>query len=106
MKVSYCIEYQQAMRFHQRLEAFQQQMRPVNTLLTINLEQLGCAEIECSRYLQASLQRLRKNILRRGCPWSLVWVLENKPVVGVHAHILIHRNQTSSGITGISEGKF
>lgn len=66
--------------------------KPVNTLTTVNLEQLGIPPVECATYLRKSLQKLRKLIERRDCPWCVAWVLENSPMNGVHVHILIHRN--------------
>ncbi|MEX1036895.1 MAG: hypothetical protein WDZ54_13165 [Sneathiella sp.] len=64
----------------------------MNTLTTVNLERLGIAPPECSSYLRKSLQKLRKLIERRDCPWCVAWVLENSLTNGIHAHILIHRN--------------
>ncbi|MAL79116.1 MAG: hypothetical protein CMN55_08395 [Sneathiella sp.] len=92
MKVSHYIHYPEACRFLVAVEQSQLAGRPVNTLTTVNLEQLGIPPVECSHYLRYSLQKLRKLFERQGCPWCVAWVLENSKRNGVHAHILIHRN--------------
>ncbi|MZR23893.1 hypothetical protein GQF03_16270 [Sneathiella chungangensis] len=92
MKVSHYIHYPEACRFLGAVEQSQLMGRPVNTLTTVNLEQLGIPPEDCSCQLRYSLQKLRKLFDRRGCPWCVAWVLENSDRNGVHTHILIHRN--------------
>ncbi|MZR29628.1 hypothetical protein [Sneathiella litorea] len=92
MKVSHYIHYPEASRFLKAARESKKLGKPVNTLTTVNLEQLGIPPMECSNYLRNSLQKLRKLFERRECPWFVVWVLENSDRNGIHAHILIHRN--------------
>lgn len=92
MKATHYIHYPDAYRFLETARQSKSLGKPVNTLTTVNLEQLGISPTHCSSYLRNSLKKLRKLFERRDCPWCVVWVLENSPRVGVHAHFLIHRN--------------
>ncbi|NVK19764.1 MAG: hypothetical protein HWE30_13780 [Methylocystaceae bacterium] len=90
MKLTTYIQYTEAIKY---MEAVERAPYTLNTLVTINIEMLGVPAKNCSAYLRESLQRLKKLLARRECPWSAVWVLENSLKSKVHAHVIIHRNE-------------
>lgn len=94
MRASTYIQYNEALKYREAVYQSTANGTPLNTFLTVNLEQLGTSPKKCSAQLRTSLQKLRKYLTRRGCQWYAVWVLEHSPKSKTHAHIIIHRNET------------
>ncbi|MEK7800977.1 MAG: hypothetical protein AAB276_00860 [Pseudomonadota bacterium] len=62
--------------------------KPLNRFITIHMKDLK--EKTAQACLSNVMEKTRKWLQRNGYEHAYIWTLENGPVKGIHAHILIH----------------
>ncbi|MBL8577692.1 MAG: hypothetical protein JNK47_10730 [Mesorhizobium sp.] len=67
------------------------QSQVLNVHVTIAWSTVGViAEAEVAQANEEFLERMRKRLSDLGVPHAWIWVLERKPTIGLHTHILAH----------------
>lgn len=94
MRVSSYIQYPEALGLLEARRRSEELGMPLNCWITLHLESVGIAPNLASLHFRQGLSRLQKYHKRQGLPFCALWVLESKNIVGVHAHVLVHRPRT------------
>lgn len=86
------IEHHEATKFKAGMLKSKEMGFPVNTFVTILLEQAGYQD-EGAILKWANIRKsLSQYHAANNCPWVCLWVLENSSFNGTHVHAVLHRN--------------